>query len=115
MTKKIESFAAHKRQRQENDRAIEYLTLAGQSVYGEHWIHFLSGAIEISPDEIRGWLSGKTPFNMSHGIWPAILMVLGEQRDFLDRIFGEMSNAFRDAQDKELGVSKVLQGSNDLP
>ena len=54
----------------QNAKAIEFLTLAGFTLYGNDWIVPLAGELAISPDEIQSWLSGETPLTLDNEFGP---------------------------------------------
>lgn len=46
----------------------ELLAAAGHLLHGEHWIIPLARDLDISAKQIRRWVSGHTPFPVTHGV-----------------------------------------------
>ena len=87
--KKIDTFTQSSDHQGQNSVAVEFLSLAGFTLYGNEWIVPLAAELGISPSEIRNWLAGKTPLTMEAAIWPRVIEALRGREETLGRILGE--------------------------
>jgi hypothetical protein len=85
--------------RDQNAKAIEFLTLAGFTMHGNDWIVSLAGELAVTPDEIQNWLTGETPLTMDDAIWPKVLKVLHDRRERLSHLHDEVHSAFQEANE----------------
>jgi hypothetical protein len=110
--KKIDTFTQSSDHQGQNSVAVEFLSLAGFTLYGNEWIVPLAAELGISPSEIRNWLAGKTPLTMEAAIWPRVIEALRGREETLGRILGETRAAVR-AANEEAGeeVSQAPDGS----
>lgn len=94
---KIDTFTQTSDHQGQDSVAVEFLSLAGFTLYGNEWIVPLAADLGISPSEIRNWLAGKTPLTMEAAIWPRVIEALRGREATLGRILGETRAAVQAA------------------
>jgi hypothetical protein len=85
--------------RDQNTKAVEFLTLAGFTLHSNDWIVPLAIELNVNPDEIRNRLTGETPLTMDDAVWPKVLKALRERREKLSHLHDEVHSAFQEANE----------------
>ena len=76
-------------------RAAGFLTLAGTTFYGSHWVKSMALELGRSTGEIQQWVDRETPIIMSDDVWPALLKLLLKHQNAAtdDAVQGKITQA----------------------
>ncbi len=96
----IATFSKPSNHQAQNSVAVEFLSLAGFTLYGNEWIAPLAAELGISPAEIHSWLAGKTPLTMDAAIWPRVIEALRGREATLGHLLGETRAAVAAASEE---------------
>jgi hypothetical protein len=96
---KVEHLAQPLARNGQNAKAVEFLTLAGFTLHGNDWIVPFAAELDVTPYEIRNWLTGQTLLKMDDVIWPKVFKALLDRREKLAHVHDEVHSAFQEANE----------------